>query len=74
MIAIPAELTCKQLATLMAMPFETIRNRMRRGVIPTIRMGGKRVVLISKLQTDFPELYDAILLRARMMREDDEDE
>ena len=67
MRALPAVLSITELAALLGVPRHMIRDHADAGRIPTFRLGGdagKRLVSLAALRRDFPELWDAVMLKA----------
>lgn len=76
MRALPAELSVTELALLLNVPRERIRRRVDSGRIPSTKTGdgstSKRVIYLATLRRELPELYDAVLLKAQELPDDED--
>lgn len=68
---LPALLSITELATLLGLPRHVIRDHADAGRIPTFKVGPKdgigrqkRQVSLAALREHFPELWDAVMLKA----------
>jgi excisionase family DNA binding protein len=66
-VNIPSELSVTELAQVLGLTRETIRYRLRRGMIPFHRVTNgprsKRIIRLAEVRLKLPELWDAIVLR-----------
>lgn len=76
--AIPAFMSITQFADLLGLPRKMVAYRVDAGTIPSMKMGAgrnaRRWVSIARLKQSFPELWDAVLMKADVLSEYDLEE
>lgn len=70
---LPAWLTISQLAAILGLSRRAVAYRVRKGTIPSKKLGpartAQRVVFLATLEREFPELWQAIILKTDGMGE-----
>jgi excisionase family DNA binding protein len=68
---LPAYLTITQLADVLGLTRRSVRYRVEKGTIPSTKMGdertARRVVFLATLKRDFPELWEAVVMKTDVL-------